>query len=550
MYKALLCMRYLRSRYIALASIISVMLGVATMIVVNSVMSGFTTEMRDRIHGILSDVTVQYNSLSGDEDPEALIEQIRKVVGDDIYALTPTVDIPGMFMSKHYGEYRTQPVMLIGIDPKTKSQVGPWKEYLQSFQETEVDGKKVPPQRSMSEAAGFTLTKEAKAYRKRWIDQNASFQHYHAMNHDHEQVNPIKLKNPIQTVEGIKSEKSKVTTADSVETDSDVPNFEEDDPIEDSIPDSHLFDDLDKNKPVEAADPYELRDIQIIPGAGLTQYFIPDEKTGKLELVEIIKAGDDANIATPNSALPPELKSAAVSLVDIFKSGMSEYDSKLVFVNLKGLQKLRGMLLSTAADDEKGAITSVQIKLKDGADSDKVVAKLKAALPPVFYSVRTWEDQQMPLLSAVDIETTILNILLFLIIAVAGFGILAIFFMIVVEKTRDIGILKSLGASSNGVMSIFLAYGLALGVVGSGVGVVMGLLFVKYINVIEGWLTWVTGRKVFDERIYYFPEIPTSVSASMVIWVAVGAITISVLASILPARRASRLHPVQALRYE
>ena len=137
-----------------------------------------------------------------------------------------------------------------------------------------------------------------------------------------------------------------------------------------------------------------------------------------------------------------------------------------------------------------------------------------------------------------------------MIIAVAGFGILAIFFMIVVEKTRDIGILKSLGASSNGVMSIFISYGLGLGVVGSAAGVGIGLLFVKYINEIEDALSWITGRRVFDEQIYYFLKIPTQVNPMMVAWVALGATAIAVLASVLPARRASRLHPVRALRYE
>ena len=78
----------------------------------------------------------------------------------------------------------------------------------------------------------------------------------------------------------------------------------------------------------------------------------------------------------------------------------------------------------------------------------------------------------------------------------------------------------------------------------------LGLLFVRYINEIEKIVTVISGRKVFDERIYYFPEIPTSVSPFMVFWVAAGAITIAVLASILPARRAARLHPVEALRYE
>ncbi len=118
---------------------------------------------------------------------------------------------------------------------------------------------------------------------------------------------------------------------------------------------------------------------------------------------------------------------------------------------------------------------------------------------------------QGPLLSAVQMETTILNILLFLIIAVAGFGILAIFFMIVVEKTRDIGVLKSLGAPSHGVMAVFLNYGLSLGVVGSGVGMVLGLLFVRNINGVAAVLEWATGREVFDPTIYYFSEIPVRV---------------------------------------
>ena len=196
------------------------------------------------------------------------------------------------------------------------------------------------------------------------------------------------------------------------------------------------------------------------------------------------------------------------------------------------------------------AVTSIQVKLKNFEDAETVVERLRAAFPAHIYSVRTWQQKQGPLLAAVELETGILNILLFLIITVAGFGILAIFYMIVVEKTRDIGILKALGASRRGIMSIFLGYGLALGVVGSGVGVLLGLVFVHYINQIENGITWMLGRKVFDETIYYFPEIPTAVNPLTVGWVALGAIAIAVLASILPARRAAKLHPVQALRYE
>jgi lipoprotein-releasing system permease protein len=153
-------------------------------------------------------------------------------------------------------------------------------------------------------------------------------------------------------------------------------------------------------------------------------------------------------------------------------------------------------------------------------------------------------------LAAVQMETTILNILLFMIIAVAGFGILATFFMIVVEKTRDIGVLKSLGASSGGIATIFLGYGVLLGSVGSGVGLICGLVFVWKINDIAKIIEWITGREVFDPTVYYFDSIPTMIQPFMLVWVTLGSIAIAILASVLPSIRAARMHPVEALRYE
>jgi lipoprotein-releasing system permease protein len=110
--------------------------------------------------------------------------------------------------------------------------------------------------------------------------------------------------------------------------------------------------------------------------------------------------------------------------------------------------------------------------------------------------------------------------------------------------------LKALGAPSAGVMSIFLGYGFSLGVVGSGVGMLLGLLFVRNINRIASALEWCTGREVFDPTVYYFQEIPTIVDPWTVACVVAGAVLIAVVASVLPAVRAARLHPVEALRYE
>ena len=230
-------------------------------------------------------------------------------------------------------------------------------------------------------------------------------------------------------------------------------------------------------------------------------------------------------------------------VTDYLKTEMSEYDQSFVYVPLDQLQRIRGMM---------GRATAFQIKLKN-YDKDKVaVAKeLRATFnnsPEV--RIATWEEHQGPLLAAIDVERGILNLLLFMIVGVAGFSILAIFTMIVSEKFRDIGILKSLGASSWGVMQIFLGYGLLLGIVGCVLGTLLGLWITSHINEIEAALTSLTGRAVFPKDVYYFKEIPTNVDPWTVILIDIGAIAIASAFSLLPAWRAASLHPVRALRFE
>src|SRR5215216_5680360 len=131
MYKLLLCWRYLRTRYIALASIVSVMLGVATMIVVNAVMEGFTHEMQDRIHGILSDLVFESVSLDGFPDADRRMAEIKKVAGDHIEGMSPTVHIPAMLGYSVGNQYITKQITMIGVDETTYSLVSDFGQYLQ-----------------------------------------------------------------------------------------------------------------------------------------------------------------------------------------------------------------------------------------------------------------------------------------------------------------------------------------------------------------------------------------------------------------------------------
>lgn len=634
MYKTLLCLRYLRTRYIALASIISVMLGVATMIVVNSVMAGFSSEMRERIHGILADVVVETTSLDGAPDAEEKLRRAEQAAGESIDAMTVTVEVPGM-LSFQYGPHGwiNRPCRIVGIKPPQKAQVGPLTDYLESYHALK-EGKKLlrPALRSPDEPPNWKLTEEALQRRRKWVEmqQWMDDQRHHGQAPVPESPGRERPRPPDGSEFPAARPPSDSSDAEpSLPPDDgggssagppppapdqfDVPDPEASDAAETGSEAPHEprftnpFMNREQSEPSADGESMDFAAAPLVGrvyvGLGLISFPYEDPETGEVVNRRMVRPGHDVKLTTVTTGRPPDPCPFNATVVDIFKSGMSEYDSNLVFCNLKYLQKVRGMISedpdgriepgqlvsaqhqgreiagrivavhrdrqtveieTEAASRTSGtvtipvagvtpitrSITTIQIKLKDSANPDEVVRRLREVFPPGQYSVQTWEQKQGPLLAAVEVESAILNVLLFLIIAVAGFGILAIFFMIVVEKTRDIGILKALGAGSGGVMSVFLSYGLALGLVGSGVGVVLGLLFVRYINVIEAWISWLTGREVFPETIYYFPEIPTAVHPLMVVWVALGAIAIAVLASILPARRAARLHPVVALRYE
>jgi lipoprotein-releasing system permease protein len=468
MYKLLLCWRYLLTRYLALVCIISVLLGVATLIVVNSVMAGFSTKLRDRLHGALSDIVVQAWDYTGFPDPEGKMEQIRAdpELKDRIEAMTPTVEIFAMLRFNVGGTPIMRAVRLIGIDPEGRARLGGFAENLGPANQ---------------QHPSFELSPEA-------------FNRYAEL---HPEMGA--RSRPIRAKDGL--------------------------PPPDPPPS------LPVTVPMGAFVGYAIahvRDPKSTPEKPL-----PD--------VCILSPGEEAWLTTiTDGKIQPIEYRYVVS--DYYHSEMSEQDSQYIFVPLKHLQLLRNM---------GDRATEIQIRMKNyDKDKDIVKKRLQELFPIEGVQVNTWEELQGPLLSAIGVERGILNVLLFMIVGVAGFGILAIFSMIVVEKTRDIGILKSLGASHWGILKIFLSYGLLLGLVGAGFGTILGVTITTYINPIEHGLALLTGQDIFPRDIYYFKNIPTDMQPLTVILINVGAVSIAVLFSILPALRAALLHPVRALRYE
>tara|TARA_B100000676_G_scaffold52825_2_gene52064 strand:- start:2934 stop:4520 length:1587 start_codon:yes stop_codon:yes gene_type:complete len=527
-YKLLLSWRYLKSRYIALASIVSVTLGVATLIVVNSVMAGFSDEMHKRLHGILSDVVIRSHDLNGLPDPQWHMDEIQKLAGDQIEAMTAAIQIPAMinFRDNIQGQWITQPITLIGIDQQTYAGVSDFSEYLlHPDNRQQLDFLLKENDYGRGKKDRFPVSGWARRRVSAEWQTNAANAQTQQDGIDAADIPASPF--PLVDDSGIEGQGETVEGLDN-----GVPG----------VPFQSV------GEPELVFDPATEQHTGIVLGISICSVRGRDAD-GEVMDYYFALPGDDVKVTFPNTGQPPKAVSDSFTIVDFYESEMSEYDSSFAFVPLSKIQDLRGMV-----DIQSGvkSVSTIQLKLKEGADLNAVRDKLQARFPiqQFGYQIQTWRDMQGPLLAAVQLETTILNILLFLIIAVAGFGILATFFMIVVEKTRDVGILKSLGAPSGGVMSIFLGYGLSLGTVGSGVGLVLGLLFVDHINTIAGWIEQVTGQEVFDPTVYYFSQIPVIVNPVTCVWVVLGAIAIAVIASILPARKAAKLHPVEALRYE
>jgi lipoprotein-releasing system permease protein len=504
LYKLHLIFKYLRKRRIAWVSLLAVCLCTAMVLVVISVMGGWLRMFRTSFHGLSGDVVVQGNSLTGFPYYQDMIREIEKL--PEVSAAVPVVQTFGLI---NINNMKTMGVQVLGYPIDRVGEVNEfphslWRQYNEPIEKAEQSRGDVDKVRERMNKVhpSFDLRKD--------VDYKTEFR-----------INYPRASERVV---------NEAPTWDGLIAGNGVVNI--------------------RKGPDGKIDGHE--DFLYRLPCWLT--VIGVSSTGKIDV-----AGGKAE--------------RPYWIVDTSRTKVWQYDSNTVYVPFHVLQKDLGMEEQQAEQNSKpitipGRTSEIHIRVKepwsksseglmavaekvrkavDAVVSEKSAAGAYSGTKPV---VRTWEQSQAKWLGAIEKEKTLVTGLFGFISIVAIFLIFCIFYMIVVEKTRDIGIIKSVGATPGGVVEIFLGYGAIIGIIGSGLGLLAGYLIVHNINTLHDWLGRALGVQVWDPEVYAFDTIPNTMDFKETMIIVGVAIVSSVLGALVPAVIAGNKNPVEALRWE
>jgi lipoprotein-releasing system permease protein len=293
----------------------------------------------------------------------------------------------------------------------------------------------------------------------------------------------------------------------------------------------------------------DLKSLKLVSGnvrAGTLDGF--DKQTGIAMGIRLanqlhVGLGDSVTLVSPRGAATPfgtAPRSKAYQITSIFELGMSEYDRMMIFMPLSEAQKYFA---------KNGEVDVVEVVVNDPENVDNFRAEiLKAGGPSI--AVADWRQRNETFFNVLSVERNVMFIILSLIVLVAALNIISGLMMLVKDKGRDIAILRTMGATKGAVMRVFLITGASIGVVGTLAGLVLGVIFCWNIDSIKNFASWVTGTTVFDPSVYYLTKLPADIDPHETGGIVIMALVLSVIATLYPSWRASRLDPVEALRYE
>jgi len=257
-----------------------------------------------------------------------------------------------------------------------------------------------------------------------------------------------------------------------------------------------------------------------------------------------LRIGDELTLISPQGAATafgtiPRVR--AYRIVAVFQVGMNEYDTSFVFVPLEAAQIFF---------QQPGQASQIEVSVADPADVYEVRMRIAQALSGQPVRIVDWQQNNNSFFAAVKVEQNVMFLILTLIILVAAFNVISSLIMMVKDKTRDIAVLRTIGAGRGAIMRIFLMCGASVGVTGTVVGVLLGVVFCLNIEAIQHAVEEVTGTSVFNPEVYYLTHLPAKLDPHEVLQVVVMALALSLLATLYPSWRAARTDPVEALRHE
>lgn len=271
----------------------------------------------------------------------------------------------------------------------------------------------------------------------------------------------------------------------------------------------------------------------------------PDGIALGIRLANLLRVGvgDSVTLISPRGASTPfgtAPRIKAYTVTAIFELGMSEYDKTIVLMPLPEAQKYF---------NRRDQVDVIEMLVDKPQDTQNYLGPLKEAGGNGIH-LTDWKKRNETFLGVLEVERNVMFIIISLIVVVAALNIISGLIMLVKDKSRDIAVLRTMGATKGAIMRVFLITGASIGIVGTLAGLVLGLLFCHYIEEIRQFVQWITSTRIMPAEIYYLSRLPSEVDVKQTTGIVLMGIGLSVLATLYPSWRASRLDPVEALRYE